>query len=88
MPTLRQLIVESYTEDETHFYGFADRGNGSGVGEPGRLRRMDTDEERAAYLDIELAPCPPIQAEGEPVEFVYTSEWIDGGNGYEYRVMF
>lgn len=85
--TLGQLIAETYASDETAFYGFADRGNGCGFGEPGRSLRYD-DDAAQAYGAIELVPCEPIKADDGGVEFVYASAWQDRGNGYQFRILF
>lgn len=83
---LRDLIAETYTANEAKFFGYADRGNGSGFGEPGQCIAYDDDCARK-YGDIEVTACLPIRAEGSEVEFVYTSDWIDAENGLQFRVM-
>lgn len=84
--TLNDLIAETYGAGEPKFYGYEDRGNGSAW--PPVV--MDYDDEAAKrYGAIELTPCEPIRAENaRDVEFSYASEWQDGGNGYQFRVMF
>lgn len=84
--TLNDLIAETYTADEPKFFGYEDRGNGSAW--PPSV--MDYDDEAAKrYGEIDMQTCSPIKADNaRDVEFVYASEWQDGENGYQFRVMF
>lgn len=59
---LSELIAETYTASEPKFYGFADRGNGSGFGEAGRTLAYDDDAARE-YGDVVLAACLPMIGE-------------------------
>lgn len=85
--TLRALVAETYTADEAKFFGFADRGNGSAFGDQGQLLAYDANAD-SAYGDIEMVACAPIASEDGRTEFVFKSRWIDGANGYQFRVTF
>lgn len=86
--TLRELIAETYTDNETKFFGFGDRGNGCAWGERGTVMTYDDDAD-GRYGNVEMVACEPIIADdGSATEFVYKSRWIDGQNGYQFRVMF
>lgn len=89
---LSALIAETYTADEAKFYGFADRGNGSGFGECGQTLTYDDDAARE-YGDVILTACLPIISEDGKTEYVYASDWIDSGlnrgsNPHQYRILF
>ena len=84
---LCDLIAETYVADEPKFFGYADRGNGSSFGENGQVLHY-CEGAAAQYGDIPLTACQPIKAEDGRSEFVYASDWIDGRDGYQFRVMF
>jgi hypothetical protein len=84
---LNDLIAETYTADDTKYFGFADRGNGCGFGEAGQTVTYDDNCARE-YGDIILTACSPIIGEDGRSEYVYASDWIDGQNGYQFRVLF
>lgn len=81
--TLKDLIAK-YAADG---FFFMDRGNGCAWGEAGEIMGYDADTAEW-YGDVELHPVtePHIAGNGQAVEFL--SDWIDGQNGYSYRIGF
>ena len=80
--TLAQLVAEY---DANGFF-YMDSGNGSAWGEAGEM--MDYDDDAAAqYGHIEMTEISGHKAgNGQDLEWI--SDWIEGENGYRFRVGF
>jgi len=84
---LRNLVEEHGANG----FVYQDNGNGCAFSE-GRFVRIDDecgDEKMSEYGDIELSETlaePFISADGVKCE--YSSEWVVGENGYEFRILF
>lgn len=83
MITLASLINEFSVEG----FVFADAGNGSGFGEKGRFVSYD-DEAAGAYGATEMIELAEPHISDEGAACHYASEWIDGQNGYRFRIFF
>lgn len=66
---------------------YADKGNGCAFGEAGQAIEYDDDAaEKYGKIVMTALETPELSDDG--VEATYSSEWIDGDNGYSFKVKF
>lgn len=83
MTTLATLINNFAAEG----YVFADSGNGAGFGERGSYVRYDA-EAAAVYGTVEMTGLDEPHTAEDGTLCHHASAWIDGPNGYRFRLFF